>query len=405
MNTYFKSLAGDYLKKDKNCKGKDYEERRMFKLLTVIKIIMYAMVFFRVFRETPLSFPVVLLAFALVVSGFWRNYFGYERPKVNFITLHLDLILAFLFSFFSLKGVDKLFIVYMMEGIAVLPKPYWIVYVVLTLAGNVGATALFDLRNMGQVQTPNIAEVLLLVLIFILVFSERTQREQRLAFEKLTEELRYANLQLKESIAWSESLASEAERRRIAGEIHDSLGHNLTGLILTLEAGKRLMSRDAEAGKAYWDKALMVARAAIDSVRELVSAMKEANSEFELISRLREMAQGVQDLTGLKIELDVKSGDLELSVKEQFHIYRVFQEALTNTLRHARADHACISLSADNDVLYFSYTDNGCGTAQVKEGNGLRGMAERISDIGGTISFQSATGNGFKIEGCINRRS
>ena len=376
----------------------------MFKLLPVIKIIIYAMVFIRVFQKTPISFPLVLLALALVVSGFWRNYYGYERPKVNFITLHLDLLLAFLFSLFSQDGVDKFFIVYMIEGIAALPNPYWIAYVMLTLVGNVGSTAFFDLREMGQVQPPNIPELLLLVLIFILVFSERRQREQRLAYEKLTEELRYVNLQLKESITWSESLASEAERQRIAGEIHDSLGHDLSGLILTLEAGKKLMSRDVEAGKAYWDKALHVSRTAIHSVRELVSVMKESNPEFELISRLRKMAQGVQDLTGLKIELDVTSVDMGLSGKEQFNIYRVFQEALTNTLRHAHADNAHISISGDKNLLCFSYLDNGTGTNQIIKGNGLKGMVERVLEIGGTINFQSSAGTGFKIEGYIDRR-
>ncbi|TEB09840.1 sensor histidine kinase [Pelotomaculum propionicicum] len=376
----------------------------MFILLLLIKIIIYAMVFIRVFGATPLSFPLVLLALALVISGFWRNIHGYERPKVNFLTLHLDLLLAFIFSLFSLKGVDKLFIVYMMEGIAALPQPYWIAYVILTLAGNLGSTALFDLREMGQVQMPNIAEVLLLGLIFVLVFSERRQREQRLAYEKQAKELGYVNLQLKESMAWSESLASEAERRRIAGEIHDSLGHNLTGLILTLEAGKRLMSHDVEAGKAYWDKALQISRAAIDSVRELVTVMKESNPEFELISRLRKMVQGIQDLTGLKVSIDVTSGDLGLSGKEQFTIYRVFQEALTNTLRHAHADHAHIFIYGDNNFLYFFYLDNGAGTNQVIQGNGLKGMAERVADIGGIISFHSWAGGGFKIEGCIDRR-
>lgn len=383
---------------------KDYVVAYMYKLLPVIKIIIYAMVFIRVFQKTPVNFPLVLLALALVVSGFWRNYYRYERPKVNSVTLHLDLLLAFLFSLFSQDGVDKLFILYMMEGIATLPNTYWIVYVILTLAGNLGSTALFDLRDIGQVQRPSIPEVLLLGLIFILVLSERKQREQRLAYEKLTEELRYVNLQLKESITWSESLASEAERQRIAGEIHDSLGHDLTGLILTLEAGKKLMSRDAEAGKAYWDKALQVSRTAIRSVRELVSVMKESDPEFELISRLRKMAQEVQDLTGLKIGLDVTSGDIGLSGKEQFNIYRVFQEALTNTLRHANADRAQISISGDKNLIYFFYSDNGTGTNQIIKGNGLKGMVERVLDIGGTINFQSSTGAGFKIEGCIDRR-
>jgi signal transduction histidine kinase len=105
-------------------------------------------------------------------------------------------------------------------------------------------------------QLLGIAEIMLYVFAFILVLSERRQREQRLAYEKLTKELEYVNLQLNESMALSERLASEAERRRIAGEIHDSLGHDLTGLILTLEAGKRLTNHNLEVAKTHWDKAL-----------------------------------------------------------------------------------------------------------------------------------------------------
>ena len=377
----------------------------MFRLLTVFKIILYALVFFRVFRETPLSFPLVSLALALVVSGFWRSFYNYERPKVNMFTLHLDLIFIFLFSLLSNSGsFDKLFFVYLIEGVAVLPKPYSIAYVMLTLAAGASSAVLYGIRIGEQTEPPGFAEALLYGLIIVLVLGERRQREQRLAYEKLNEELRYVNLQLQESIAWSEGLASAAERQRIAGEIHDSLGHDLTGLILTLEAGKKLMSRDVETGKAYWDKALQVSRNAMYTVRELVSVMKESNPEFELVSRLRKMAQEVQELTGLKIGLDVTSGDMGLSGKEQLNIYRVFQEALTNTLRHAHAGRAHISISGDKNLLCFSYCDNGAGTDQIKEGNGLTGMTERVLDIGGTINYQSGAGTGFKIEGCIDRR-
>ncbi len=377
----------------------------MFKLLSGAKFVLYALVFYRVFRVTPANFPLILLALALVASSLWRGLYQYKTPKVNMVTLHLDLILAFLFTLFSNNGsFDKLFLVCLIEGITVLPKQYAYFYAVLTLAASAGSTALYDIRGSGQIQLPEFAQILLLGFIILLVISERRQREQRLAYEKLTEELKYVNLQLQESMAWSESLTTEAERRRIAGEIHDSLGHDLTGLILILEAGKKLMSSDLEAGKAYWDKALRVSRKAIYSVRELVSVIKESNLEFELISRLEEMVQGVQDLKGLKIDIDVSIQDIEISVKDQFNIYRVFQEAITNTLRHANADRAQISIAGDQNFLYFSYNDNGSGINQINEGNGLKGMIDRITDIGGTINFQSGSGLGFRIEGCIDRR-
>jgi signal transduction histidine kinase len=377
----------------------------MFRWLIAIKIFLYAWVFIKAFQKTPISFPLVLIMLALLTSGFWRSFYQYTSSKVNISTLLLDLILAVLFALISGGGrFDKLFMLYLTEGTSVLPNSFFVAYAMLATAFSVGSTALLEFRDSGQMQLPEFAEIVLYVFVFVLVLSERKQREQRLAFEKLTKELSYVNLQLKESMALSESLASEAERRRIFGEIHDNLGHHLTGLILSLEAGKKLMSHDVEAGKTYWDRALQVSRVALHSIRELVSVKKESDFQFALTSRLQEMVREVHNLTGLKIDLNIKTQDIGLSGMEQFSIYRIFQEAITNTLRHADAEHAQISISGYKELLYFSYGDNGSVTTRIEAGNGLKGMKDRIAAMGGTIYFQSQSDLGFKIEGYIDRR-
>jgi len=377
----------------------------MFIWLNGIKIVLYSWFLIRLVQKTPLSSPLVAIAIAILASGFWRSFYGYARAKVNMITLLLDLILAVLVSLFPKSaGYDKLFMIYLIEGTAILPKPFFIIYAMLATTVSVGSYALFELRATGQMQLLGIAEILLYGFAFILVLSERRQREQRLAYEKLTKELEYTNLQLNQSMAISEKLASEAERLRIASEIHDSLGHDLTGLILTLEAGKRLMGHNLEASRTYWDKALQVSRTALNSVRELVSEKRESYFEFELYSRLKEMAFEAQALTGLQIELDMKPQGLCLSSKENLNLYRIFQEAITNTLRHANAVRVQISISGSQESVSFSYCDNGVGTEKIEEGNGLKGMKERIAEIGGVISFQSQEGYGFKINGHVDRR-
>ena len=383
----------------------------MFIWLSGVKIVLYALVFIRLLQKNPISFLLIIIALALLVSGIWRSYYKYDRRKVNIITLLLDLILAIIFSLFCLNdSIDKLFVLYLTEGTAILPKPFFFAYAMLTTAASVGISVLFELREHGQMNFPGIGELLLYVFIFVLVFSERRQREQRLAYKKLTKELRFANLQLQKSMELSESLASEAERRQIVGEIHDSLGYHLTGLVLTLEAGKKLTNRDVEAGKPYWDKAIRISRTALQSVRELVMTKKESYFEFDLSSRLMELAQEVRALTGLEVDvelnldLDVETQAIGLSGQVQFNMYRIFQEAVTNTLRHAKADQAQITISGNMELLYFSYRDNGCGTTRIEVGNGLQGMKDRISALGGTVSFQSGSGVGFKIEGCINRQ-
>jgi|GEM_PF-1316094 len=377
----------------------------MFIWLTGVKIVLYSWFLIRVLQKTPLSFLLIVIVVAVFASGFWRSFYAYAKAKVNVITLLLDLVLAFLISLFpGSAGFDKLFMVYLIEGTALLPKPFYIFYAILAAACSVGSCALQGLRDTGQVELLGIAEIMLYGFAFILVWNERRQREQKLAYENLTKKLEYINLRLNESMSFNESLAFEAERRRIAGEVHDSLGHDLTGLILTLEAGKKLIDCDPTAAKSHWDKALQVSRAALTSVRELVSEKRNIDSEFDLSPRLEEIISDARALTGLQIKLDLKPQGLCLSNKENFILYRIFQEAITNTLRHANAKCAYISISDDRGSVTFSYCDDGVGTNMIEAGNGLKGMKERIAELGGVISFQSRRGEGFEIKGYINRR-
>jgi len=116
------------------------------------------------------------------------------------------------------------------------------------------------------------------------------------------------------------------------------------------------------------------------------------------------MAREAQGLTGLQIELDIKTQDLGLSSKEDFNLYRIFQEAITNTILHTNAKRAQISISGNRELVSFSYWDNGAGINKIEAGNGLKGMNERMAELGGAIVFQSQIDNGFKINGYIDRR-
>lgn len=377
----------------------------MFIWLTGTKIILYSWFIIRLWQKTPLSFPLITVVVAVLAGGLWRTWHRYSHTKGNLITLLLDLFLAVLLSFFPKSaGFDKLFMIYLIEGTALLPKPFFFIYAILATICAAGSYTLFEFRATGQMQLLGIAEILLYGFAFILVLSERRQREQKLALAKLSKELHYVNLQLNESMVLSEKLAIEAERRQMAAEIHDSLGHDLTGLILTLEAGKRLMNHDPEAAKTFWDKALGVSRAALDSVRELVSEKREGYFQFELNSHLKKMASEVQVLTGLQINIDMEPEDLHLSNQENLCLYRIFQEAVTNTLRHGGAGRAQISISVNPEAVVFSYGDNGTGTNKIEAGNGLKGMMERIAALDGDISFHSQVGGGFQIYGQIDKR-
>ncbi|MBC2724463.1 MAG: hypothetical protein HGJ97_17685, partial [Desulfosporosinus sp.] len=119
----------------------------MFIWLTGTKIVLYSWFGIRVFQKTPLSLPLIAVVLVILASGFWRSYYRYKNAKVNVITLLLDLIFAFLISLFpESAGFDKLFMIYLIEGTAILPKPSFMIYAVFATTASVGSYALFEFK-------------------------------------------------------------------------------------------------------------------------------------------------------------------------------------------------------------------------------------------------------------------
>lgn len=97
----------------------------MFIWLNGTKVMLYSWFLIRLLQKTPLSLPLMTAALAILASGFWRSFYRYKKSKVNMITLLLDLCLALLISLFPKSaGYDKLFMIYLIEGTAVLPRPF-----------------------------------------------------------------------------------------------------------------------------------------------------------------------------------------------------------------------------------------------------------------------------------------
>ncbi len=374
-------------------------------IIMISKVVLYSIVFFRAFSRMELSAELILITAAILACDLWRSIRIYRDPGINLRSLYLSLGLAAVYTVITMQGsYDKLFLIYALEGIAVLPLRQALVFMPLALLTYTGVMVFDELRQYGQLQVPSFPEAALVFFLMLLILGERWQREQRLVYEQLNNTLKFVNRQLQASIAWNEAFSAESERRRLAAELHDSLGHELTGLIISLEAGRRLQEQDPEKSHRLSEQALRTARAAMQSVRELVSASPDNHAEFVLPVRLEQMIHDVAALSGMEVDSACDPALAEMPASIQFHLYRIFQEALTNTLRHAGAERVVIRIGCNNGTINFSYQDNGFGTSLIQEGNGLRGIRERVEAMRGRISFGSAVGKGFTIEGTIGER-
>jgi len=174
------------------------------------------------------------------------------------------------------------------------------------------------------------------------------------------------------------------ERTRIARELHDVLGHDLTALRLQLEVATRVGEGKAPVHVA---KAQEVSERLLANVRDVVTAMRSAVPP-DLGAALRVLANGIP---GLRVHLDLPE-PLALDDSARAHcVLRCVQEIVTNALRHARAENLWIRIACEDDgAISVDAKDDGCGASVVRTGGGLSGMRARLEEMGGFLNVASA---------------
>jgi two-component system sensor histidine kinase UhpB len=189
--------------------------------------------------------------------------------------------------------------------------------------------------------------------------------------------------------------AQEAERLRIAQELHDQVGQELTAVLLGLS---RLQSRAPESLRADLLPVQDLVRTSVEEVRRIAIELRpEALDDLGLASALTVLADRFSERLGLDVRLEIAPEMPLLSADAELVIYRVAQEALTNVARHAGVDHAALALAHADGWVTLTVSDPGRGLpAGYAPGTGMRGMRERAALVGGTLEV----GNRFGAQGC-----
>ncbi|WP_083868355.1 sensor histidine kinase [Dyella ginsengisoli] len=184
-------------------------------------------------------------------------------------------------------------------------------------------------------------------------------------------------------------LAATAERERIGRDLHDLLGHTLSLITLKLELSRKLFDRDSEAARREMSEAEAVARHALAEVRAAVTGIRATDLAAELASARLLLASS-------RVHLDYELGVSALPEDVERHLALVIREASTNIVRHARASEARIRLRCDHGDVVMEICDNGRGGI-AEDGNGLRGMRERVRSLGGQLAIDSPRGRGTHL--------
>jgi two-component system sensor histidine kinase UhpB len=190
-------------------------------------------------------------------------------------------------------------------------------------------------------------------------------------------------------------MAQEEERRRIAHELHDEIGQQLTSLLLQL---KTVIAATPPELRDELELAREITREALDQLRQIASDLRpDTLAELGLVSALRALTSRIGELAPLQVERTLPDRLPPLSHEQELVLYRVAQESLTNVIRHAQASRVVVSIALADEAVLLAVIDDGLGVNGAREAGGIRGMRERALLVGGQLELYSPAEGGTRV--------
>jgi signal transduction histidine kinase len=238
----------------------------------------------------------------------------------------------------------------------------------------------------------------------------RTIRNQTMLARELAEKAEHAQHAREED----ERRAIALERSRIGRELHDVLAHNLSVMVVQAAAARRVVDRNPDQAIEVAALIERTGREALAEIRHLFGAVRRGEGQ-ELsgppsIGRVEELAQRAR-AAGLRVELRVLGSPVELPAGIDLTAYRIVQEALTNTLKHAGSASANVTIAYEPNEIVLSIEDDGEGPRDGYDlsdsggGHGLVGMRERAALYGGIVQAGRRRGGGFAVRARLPARA
>lgn len=187
----------------------------------------------------------------------------------------------------------------------------------------------------------------------------------------------------------------EEERKRIAQELHDSLGQEMILIKNSIERVKKGLSKNKR------DACDLISNAATKSlheIRRIIDDLRPAELQFGLKKAIRKLTGEISMCSGIVIRerIDLKEAILPPEIEN--HIFRIIQESLSNITQHSVANKAFVEISCSQEFLFLRITDNGRGFDRINLGSGIKGIQERAQKLGGSFKIASEIGRGTTLE-------
>ena len=190
------------------------------------------------------------------------------------------------------------------------------------------------------------------------------------------------------------------EQARIARELHDVIAHTLSVIVVQAAAARDVFATRPERVREALEAIERSGRGALQELRGLLGSVRGERADFTPSPRLADLDRLFDELreSGLPVSLTIEGRPTALPESVDLSAYRVVQEALTNTLKHAQAERAAVAIRWREKLLEVEIRDDGVGSTRTNgTGHGIVGMQERLALLGGTLAAGPATGGGFTV--------
>ncbi len=236
---------------------------------------------------------------------------------------------------------------------------------------------------------------------------KRVFRQEEIELTRALAQQAMLAIQLMRLSQQSRQAAVIAERNRMAREIHDTLAQGFTGVIMQLEAVKgAIVKKNLAEATDRIERAGDLARVGLGEARRSVRALRPLSLQHaSLCVALDDLLKRMTDGSGLQAEFHLEGDEPGMPAEWEEGLLRIAQEALTNTIKHARARNFRATLTIGAKEIQFRLSDDGSGfdLHAEHEGFGLMGMKERVDQLGGQFVLRSMPGQGTEIQVVLNR--
>ncbi|MCX8132199.1 MAG: sensor histidine kinase [Clostridia bacterium] len=322
---------------------------------------------------------------------------NFLRDKLIIISIFVDLGLIYYLNN-SYTGLSYLLLlVTILDSLTLLQgEAYIIITIILGMLGYF-------------IKSKSIESVFLITAVFVIAFVFAMQLKKLHSSFKEVEELydqnrKYsyqvedAKKRLEEYMKKIESVSQLEERNRISQEIHDTLGHKLTGVLMQLDAAIRVAEVDSEKGKHIIYSVRENMEACVEILRQTVRNINPKDYTNRILS-IQQMIEDFRRATGIDVTFSIAGAPVKLYPSAEIALYKNCQEAITNAVRHGNAKKIEVVLKYLEKSVEMTVKDDGSGCKEVINGIGIKGMEERVSLLGGKLMISAA--NGFEVRTVI----